>query len=112
MRATSGYDAASTPCVEAWAEFAALGGFDVLGNFVPNAVGPTRLLIRGQYLRNPNTIDALTADGRNINQWAKMATARFETSHGPAEVHFYQRLDTGVLNLTTDFKLVFKEIPG
>jgi hypothetical protein len=30
----------------------------------------------------------------------------------PAEVHFYERLDTGVLNLTKDFKLVFKEIPG
>jgi hypothetical protein len=47
-----------------------------------------------------------------MSQWFKMKTPQFETPHGPAEVHYYQRLDTGAVNLSIDFKVVFKQIPG
>jgi hypothetical protein len=45
-------------------------------------------------------------------KWYKMKLRKFETPHGPAEFHYYQRLDTGAVNLSIDFKVVFKRIPG
>lgn len=99
-------------CEDAWGAARALGAFDQFGGFHPEVFGNVTKALSGEMLANETVIEALTADGSSIKDWAKMKTAQFDTPHGPAEIHWYEQPQTGKQFLGEDFKLVFQEVPS
>ena len=60
-------------------------------------------IISGGELNNEKVVEALTADGSDINDWSKMS---FKTGSGKnkVDIHFYYNSKTGQTNYTWDYK--------
>ncbi|MDF2885467.1 MAG: Basic proline-rich protein [Clostridiaceae bacterium] len=67
--------------------------FTKSGTLYPNVVENSRKLILGSGLKNIKVIEALTADGGSISNWAKMSTPTFRSPSGNFQVHFYKNLE-------------------
>jgi RHS repeat-associated protein len=68
------------------------------GTLDPDVVNQSRMIIPGDALRDQSVIDALTSDGSNIGDWAKMTSQQFVGPNGAFQWHFYQNLNTKEIN--------------
>jgi hypothetical protein len=65
-------------CLEAW------NIFDNAGGLSEGVIANARVLIRGDELENPQVIQALTANGTRIQDWAKVSTRDVYGGHSQA----------------------------
>ena len=49
----------------------------------------------------------MTADGSDINDWAKWSTQTIPSPNGDFQVHFYRNVVTGRVNTDIDYKVKF-----
>lgn len=68
------------------------------GRLNPEVVRNSEAIISGSELGNPYIINALTADGSSINNWAKMSTPTYRSPSGDFQVHYYQNQVTGTVS--------------
>ncbi|KAF5032454.1 hypothetical protein DSECCO2_617100 [anaerobic digester metagenome] len=80
--------------------------FTKSGTLQPEVVKNSSAIISGSELNNPSVINALTKNGSNINDWAKMTTQTFKSPSGDFQVHFYQNLKTWAVS-TYEMKVKF-----
>ena len=85
----------------------AASAFDDAGNLKPEILNTSRIITPGDQLGNPAVIDALTADGSDINDWAKWSTQTIPSPNGDFQVHFYRNVVTGRVNTDIDYKVKF-----
>jgi RHS repeat-associated protein len=80
--------------------------FTESGTLKPEVIKNSRAIISGNELKNPDVINALTKNGSNISDWAKMSTETFKSPSGDFQVHFYQNIGTGEVS-TYEMKVKF-----
>jgi hypothetical protein len=85
----------------------AAGIFTKSGGLQPAVINGSDPIIAGSRLGNQRVVQALTADGSKIEDWAKYSTKTFKSPAGPFQVHFYHNEVTGTTNYDIDYKAIF-----
>ncbi len=96
-------------CEEAWNALKAAEKIDADGYPSPTARFNPRKIMRGDSLGNQDLKDTLSNNGP-LDEWWKVGSYDVETTNGPAEAHWYQKLTSGDLYLTEDYFVIFKEL--
>jgi hypothetical protein len=68
--------------------------FNSSGGLKPGVIWNSKVIIKGNELKDSNVIKALTSNGSSISDWAKMSTEAFKSPSGLFQVYYYN-LATG-----------------
>ncbi|WP_243715819.1 hypothetical protein, partial [Micromonospora sp. KC207] len=76
------------------------------GGLTSQAIGESRLIIRGSDLGNQQLRAHLTRDGSDIADWGKYTTRTHQSPYGDFQVHYYYNSRTGNVAYDYDYKVV------